>query len=443
MKNQNSYKHRMIVVGAGPKALALGLRAHVLKEFGFDTPEIYIIEKNEIAAHWTGKHGFTNGQLKLGTSPEKDLGFPYENDGTRQSIKIAQRMQNFSWRSYLMRNNLYSNWVDRGNPQPTHQEWGKYLKFVAEEISSSVHFLSKEVVRAVPKENHWSVLVKDNKSSECSLIRADSLVLTGPTVPKMPPCFPSEKIFNMENFWEKIATIPVESKSKVAVVGNGETAASVLIALSKKRFPNLEIEVISPQGAIFTRGESFLENKFYSTSHQTEWKSMHLEDRRNFIKRTDIGVFSPGAIEELRDEIFKTVAGRVIRVENQLSCDADHVALRIDYRGENRVGRYDYVVFASGLNHSKLIERLLGTEELAKLNAGKSLDEKILEDMSVEGLSPKLYLPMMAGLQQGPGFANLSCLGLLASRILDPLIATSQMVSREDYHETRYSLHSA
>jgi len=29
-----------------------------------------------------------------------------------------------------------------------------------------------------------------------------------------------------------------------------------------------------------------------------------------------------------------------------------------------------------------------------------------------------LHLPMLAGIAQGPGFPNLSCLGLLADRIL-------------------------
>jgi mycobactin lysine-N-oxygenase len=37
--------------------------------------------------------------------------------------------------------------------------------------------------------------------------------------------------------------------------------------------------------------------------------------------------------------------------------------------------------------------------------------------LSVAGLAP-LHLPVLAGLAQGPGFPNLSCLGLLSDRIL-------------------------
>ena len=39
-------------------------------------------------------------------------------------------------------------------------------------------------------------------------------------------------------------------------------------------------------------------------------------------------------------------------------------------------------------------------------------------DLSVAGLRPPLHLPLAAGLAQGPGFPNLSCLGLLSDRIL-------------------------
>jgi len=33
-------------------------------------------------------------------------------------------------------------------------------------------------------------------------------------------------------------------------------------------------------------------------------------------------------------------------------------------------------------------------------------------------VNPPLHLPLVAGLAQGPGFPNLSCLGLLSDRVL-------------------------
>ena len=50
----------------------------------------------------------------------------------------------------------------------------------------------------------------------------------------------------------------------------------------------------------------------------------------------------------------------------------------------------------------------------------KAIEEAIEEDLSVRDFRPHLHLPMLAGVAQGPGFPNLSCLGLLADRVLGP-----------------------
>ena len=54
------------------------------------------------------------------------------------------------------------------------------------------------------------------------------------------------------------------------------------------------------------------------------------------------------------------------------------------------------------------------------------LERRIEIDLSVAGLSPPLHLPMVAGLAQGPGFPNLSCLGLLSDRVLRRYVTREQ-----------------
>ena len=66
-------------------------------------------------------------------------------------------------------------------------------------------------------------------------------------------------------------------------------------------------------------------------------------------------------------------------------------------------------------------ETLLGQDASARYRdalGGEELERMIDVDLSVAGLAPPLHLPVMAGLTQGPGFPNLSCLGLLSDRIL-------------------------
>jgi mycobactin lysine-N-oxygenase len=46
------------------------------------------------------------------------------------------------------------------------------------------------------------------------------------------------------------------------------------------------------------------------------------------------------------------------------------------------------------------------------------LQESIGHDLAVTEVYPKLFLPGLSGLTQGPGFPNLSSLGLLSDREL-------------------------
>ena len=80
---------------------------------------------------------------------------------------------------------------------------------------------------------------------------------------------------------------------------------------------------------------------------------------------------------------------------------------------------------------ARWFERLLGGHargRLATALAGDELERRIDLDLSVAGLSPPLHLPLVAGLAQGPGFPNLSCLGLLSDRV--PCAAMSRRRSR-------------
>ena len=55
---------------------------------------------------------------------------------------------------------------------------------------------------------------------------------------------------------------------------------------------------------------------------------------------------------------------------------------------------------------------------LGRSLTGEALEESIGYDLAVSGVTPKVFLPGLSGLNQGPGFPNLSCLGLLSDRVL-------------------------
>jgi mycobactin lysine-N-oxygenase len=415
----NSHRKTLAVIGAGPKGLAVAVKAKVLEEFGLPVDRVILIERHSVAAHWSGEAGFTNGEMKLGTSPEKDVVFPVETDvgDAHTNQQIRQRLLDFSWTSYLVQTSGHSDWVDRGRPAPDHQQWAAYLKWVAGQLAPQVVILKAEVekIHLCLETNQWMLGLKDTTE-----LRADGLMLTGPG--KTRGNFnQTEGIYDLQSFWCELTRGSFRPKGSLAIVGAGENAASVLLALTKQ-LPSVDIDVISPKGFISTRSESYYENQFYSSPEKSGWKNLELADRVDFITRTDLGVFSVHAMAILNGEKnHRILRGRLV----DLKSEEGQIHLTLNYGQELSTHTYDQVILATGLDQMATLKAMLTPESISLME--ESLDAPLSEsemvkriqfDLSVDGIGPALYLPMLAGLMQGPGFSNLSCLGLLSDRIL-------------------------
>jgi mycobactin lysine-N-oxygenase len=199
------------------------------------------------------------------------------------------------------------------------------------------------------------------------------------------------------------------------VIGSGETAASVAISLLKTAAKRSTIDVVTSRGMLYSRGESYHENRFYSDPG--DWPRLAEAHRREFLERTDRGVFSQQAEAVVNGARgFRTLAGRAVRIE----AGQQQVVVTIEYGRELERIAYDLVVVAIGFQ-ARWFETLLGEaarQRLASALGDADLEDRIEMDLSVAGLSPPLHLPVLAGLTQGPGFPNLSCLGLLSDRVL-------------------------
>lgn len=90
---------------------------------------------------------------------------------------------------------------------------------------------------------------------------------------------------------------------------------------------------------------------------------------------------------------------------------------------------YDLVVVAVGFDPLWFLQ-LTDRETMAAVRAAvghgddpdagllHAVEDAIGVDLAVAGMAQPLHLPVLAGISQGPGFPNLSCLGLLADRVL-------------------------
>ena len=83
----------LAVLGAGVKAVAVAAKAYVLGQMGVDAPEVVAVERIGVGANWQASGGWTDGAQRLGTSPEKDVGFPYRSSlAPRRNAELDERM---------------------------------------------------------------------------------------------------------------------------------------------------------------------------------------------------------------------------------------------------------------------------------------------------------------------------------------------------------------
>ena len=216
------------------------------------------------------------------------------------------------------------------------------------------------------------------------------------------------------------------------MIGGGEAAASMLGELFRHRVST--ITVISPQVTLFTRGESFFENALFSDP--TDWAALTLAERRDALARTDRGVFSASVQDALlADDRIRHLRGRVAHAVGR---DKQIRLTLSSNRGSEKletVHGFDLVIDGSGADPLWFLP-LFSQDALDLLElglggplSGDCLQEAIGHDLAVTDVTPKLFLPNLAGLTQGPGFPNLSCLGLLSDRVLGAAIATQRQTT--------------
>jgi mycobactin lysine-N-oxygenase len=404
----------LAVLGAGPKGISIAAKARALAAVGLDPPRVVLVDRGAVAGNWSGRQGYTSGLLPLGTPPEKDVGFPYADSWGAASSAVTAAMADYTWQRHLIAHGTYADWVDRGRLRPTHRQWSYYLGEVAERAGAEI--VAGDLVGLEADGERWRLALEPGES-----IWADGVVFTGAGPPigvaGQPHYHP--RVLDGRNYWMQPHAGQRMAQS-VCVIGSGETAASVVISLLKGSHRHSTIDVVTSRGVLYSRGESYEENRYYSDPG--DWPGLAESHRREFLERTDRGVFSLQAEATLNQSRgFRTLAGRAMAIE----AGERQVIVAIEYDQERERVAYDLVVVAIGFQ-ARWFEALLGSEARGRLRdalGGAELEQRIGADLSVAGMSPPLHLPLVAGLAQGPGFPNLSCLGLLSDRILRRYVA--------------------
>jgi mycobactin lysine-N-oxygenase len=424
----------LALIGAGPKSMAIAAKTAALKACGYSVPELFVIEPSGVGAHWTGLHGYTDGTHVLGTAPEKDVGFPY-NSGLFESVVDQYMLANFSfpafriaeWQSTAMRD--YGDEIDRGTKGETlHSKWARYLSWVKD--NAKPRMIEGRIVALAVDGHSWRITYRPVAGPDGNIV-VDGVVFTGPGPAKKLPGQPPNQhstITDGVDFWQRLQEFEDldPDQEPIGVIGSGETAASVVVALAGILKNPVPIRIINRQGAIFSRGEGYFENRLYTEPEN--WEALPFVERREIIRRTDRGVISQQAISFINQ--LRNVDHWRLSVNNLVIDTTYDPVGRPWVFGEFEV-ELQRAVVAVGFDpwwFVSLVQDKLLKGPLLQEAYKNALVENIQHDLSFKSdqlPTAKLHVPMLAGLAQGPGFPNLSCLGHLADRILDSYVSVT------------------
>ena len=421
----------LIVVGAGAKAAGISTKVHILNNLGLARLSILVIEGTEVAASWKGRNGMTSGEEPLAVTPIKDVGFPYQShvEFGEAGEAIDAALAQFTWQQHMISKRRYARWVDAGSPPVRHRDYGEYLTWVLSRATEGVEHLSGRVTEVTLDETGGRWVVEVDEDGGTSRHAGGALVLTGPGIHRSFPHEPAvaSRVFHCDSRRDEFARIPEQRQFDIAIVGGGESALSATMFLRGLR-PECRFTIYTPMLPM-SRGESFLENRVFSNPDTVEWGSLDLQTRRDFVKHSDRGVFDPPSLAAIAyDDRCRFVTGRVTDV----GAAEDGEGVRLEYESpEGTVGReHDYVANCTGFDLLAQLRTLFPEpvrEEIERRvgplwNQPAGSEAPIGRHLELIGMQPRLQVPGLAGLSQGPGFANLGALGLLANRVLQPFV---------------------
>jgi mycobactin lysine-N-oxygenase len=418
----------LLIVGAGAKATAIASKVHFINQLGLGPISLTIVEGTEPAASWLGRNGMTSGEEPLAVTPIKDIGFPYRSfkEFGEAGEALDAAVINFSWQQHMVSLRRYARWIDAGSPSVRHRDYGEYLRWVLARASEGVNLVDGRVagVSLDAGGQRWRVEVEGEEGT--SLHGGGALVLTGPGVHRAFPHEPGvvPRLFHCDSRRDEFAQIPEHKACDVAVVGGGESALSCVMYLRGMR-PLANFTIYTPMLPM-SRGESFLENRVFSDPDVIEWGDLDQETRRDFVKHADRGVFDPPSLAAIAyDDRCRFVCGRVTHVGSKAPA---RVQVSYEAPGGGAEGEHDWVVNCTGFDLIAQLRSLFPAELRAEIESRvgdlwetpRGVEVPIGRNLELVGMEPLLQIPGLAGLSQGPGFANLGALGLLANRVLQP-----------------------
>lgn len=427
---------KIAVIGGGPKAAAICAKAWCLNR-AREQVRVQVFEKTFFGSAWSGRHGYTDGDQKLCTPAERDVGFPYET-GLLDDDGIKHLFSEFSWGAFLVEGTgsslRYREWVDRGRKAPTHRIYGRYLNWVLRKSGQTS--IARDVTALDHDGDKWSVTYTGRSGRHLKLRDFDGVVITGPGPARDGFERPNDpRIIDGERFWRRPQQFLDQDEFRdepIVVVGSGGTAAAIAARIVLHD-PLRSVIIIGNQGALFTRTESFFENALFTD--EDAWRALKAEERVAVTERLNRGVVWASVSETLsasRNVRFRPGRVTAASVHPGVRGAPEELRVEVTDAGGSRSDPASLVIDASGFEPwwflrllPERMQRLArGRGDVSTNSKRRSLRAEIDRDLSVDLGASGLHVPMLA-LAQGPGFASLMVLGSMSERILNPYVGSS------------------
>jgi mycobactin lysine-N-oxygenase len=416
---------KLAIIGGGAKAAAVCAKAACLRDTADIDLRVTVFECAALGAHWSGGHGYTDGEQLLCTPAERDSGFPYSSEAF--GPEVAEAMQaRFSWMAFAIQRQHYGTWVDQGRPAPNHRQFSEYIDFCI--TGSGAEVVSGEVTAIARAKNRWNVTYRNSGGVTVPSNGFHGVVVTGPGPAKSKLVRVSDsRIFDGVNFWRKPSAIQALANAApnvpIAIVGSGGTAAAIAGWLVRAQVTN-QVVILGRQPALYARADSFFENRTFSSP--AIWESLSDSDRIAFTERLTRGAvwsnvlhelsrasnlnYLPGTTKIIRHEpesdpngalLVEFTTSRDATVRSQIAC------VVVDATG------FDPVWFSS-LFEDGLRAQLEIEEDVLRVG----LDSNLRLDLTV---GRSVHAPMLSQVVS-PAYTSLMALGSMADAVLEPYV---------------------
>jgi mycobactin lysine-N-oxygenase len=317
---------------------------------------VTVFEAEHIGAYWSGKEtagkqaGYTDGEQRLCTIAERDVGYPY-NSMFGRPVDVAMASK-FSWGTFLhggMSGYVrgYSTWVDAGRKPPRHKDFADYLQWVLNASEASVVYKRVTALEKEADGKHWRIR-SENADGRASRHRTrfNAVVVTGPgpanNLPMEKPAtgavVPESRIFDGSNFWSRrdevrealeFAKEQSRDLDGIVIVGAGGTAAAVLSWLVTNGARDLPIQMVAGQPSLYTRVDSVFQNRLFTDEEQ--WQTLSSGLRKAFFERLNRGVVWATVMDHVSSATnFTMVVGRAQTIRVPTSGDIELAVKRDD-----------------------------------------------------------------------------------------------------------------